>query len=196
MIIELAILAAAAAAGAGGFFAARRARRSKQAAAVKPAPADPLQSLPAKLGDVLQVGDETRWSRAALCIRQAGRLRGAVLVSREHGREQGTLVLAPPDRHLYWLERTEVDLPATAPSRVEIERSLLDRDLSFPAEVQTLGDDPPLVGESAVVTLYRGALADAALVLAGARATFVWYGRRIDPDDWDNLGQVDPRDES
>jgi hypothetical protein len=194
MIVELALIAAAAAAGAGGFLAAR-ARRRKRAAPPAPPPPDPLAGLPARLGDVLQVGDETRWSRAALCIRQDGRVRGAVLVSREQGHEHATVVMAPPDRCLYWLERTEVALPPTPPTRVEISGSLLERELSFPAEIEALGDEAPLLGDSGTIALYKGAIADAALVLAGARATAVWYGRRIDPGDWDNLGQVDPRDE-
>lgn len=204
-LIVFGIVAAAALAGVGGGVVLHR-RRVRALPAPKPspdgtddtAPAPPALGpvevealpLPVQMGDVLQVDDETRWPRGAVLLRHGPELRGALLLSREAAVEQCTVALAPPARHLLWLRRVELAVPASPPTRIEIDGLLLDRTVAFPAALEVHGDHTLTLGSSGRFALYEGTVGDAAALLVGADATYVWHGRRLGPGDWDNLGQV------
>jgi hypothetical protein len=150
---------------------------------------DPAAELSAALGEVIQVGDETRWPRSALMLRCDGELVCAVLLSREAGKEQATVAMAPPEARLYWLEARAASLPSTPPTRIDVEGLLLERRKMLPVQIEARGDEPPHVGESGRFALYEGSVADVAVVLQ-ANETLLWYGRRVDPGDYDRLGHV------
>jgi len=144
------------------------------------------------VGDVIQFGTVTRWPQSGLLVRDGDQLVCAILLSREHGKEQATVALAPPARHLLWLDSVEMELPAVPPARLEIDGFLLDRERCFPATLEAVGDDrslgAALVGQ-ATVALYTGRMGDAAMVVSGA-APRIWYGNRLEEGDYDNLGAV------
>ncbi|MEZ4438041.1 MAG: hypothetical protein R3B72_03075 [Polyangiaceae bacterium] len=199
-LITLGILALAA--GLGGAAArvvARRRRAKKIIAPQLPDPqalvaaVDPLAALPLRLGDVVQCGDATRWPDRGIVVRQDGSLHAAIWLSEEDGEEQATVAMAPPSHDLLWLVRRPLALPPKAPNRLEIDGMLLDREQCFPAELELRGEVLE-VDEAGVFALYRGSAGTSAVVLQ-AGGTFVWYGERIGPGDFDNLGQVE-RDET
>ena len=200
-------LIAAAAAGVSGLLAARAiARRRRKAEAApessaddqpvdEPKEPDPLQDWPARVGDVIEVGEATRWPRSATLVISDGVLECALLLSSEAGQQQATAMMAPPDRHLYWLEARQVEMPPSPPGRIEVDDMLLDRKVSFPAELRTIGEEPPELGDSARFAFYQSSSGDAAIVLQGS-ATFVWYGRRIPAGEYDLLGQGELEEEA
>ena len=154
---------------------------------------DPFADLPLSIGDVVQFGSATRWPRAAIVAHCNGRFHCALLLSEEADHEQATAVLAPPDRNIYWLDRHDVALPPTPPTRLEIAGMLLDRVATLPVSLQTIGDAPS-IGQDAVFAMYEGHVGDAAIIVKGT-ATLVWYGSRLAPDDVDNLGRVNSDDQ-
>ncbi len=201
---------AAAAAGLSGVLAARViARRRRQAAAASSEPSDdlpaspallpaaepspgPAVDLPVTLGDVVQFGKVSRWPRGRVRVLRDGHVHCAILLSRDGGRDQATVAFAPPERHILWLDSVTLALPPTPPTRIEIEGQLLDRSILFPAELQTEGSlsfDPV---DHGIFACYHGALGDAAIVLECGGSPLVFYGQRVAPGDYDNLGQVDP----
>ena len=203
MSLIVVTLAAAAAAGISGLLAARAVRRRRQrlrkiaAPAQSPGaetgaetsgadtpPVDPLAGWALAMGDVVQFGDETRWLRSAVLAHTDEGLRCAVLI----GDEGATALMAPPDRHFYWMRRETMSLPASSPARIEIGGLLLERRMSLPVRFEALGEDPPDVPPEGVLNLYVGSVGDAALLLAGETTT-LWYGLRLAPDDVDRLGQ-------
>ena len=189
-VIVLGVIAAAVA-GLGGVVALARRRRpvvpprSLEAPRAEPPPV----ALVAQVGDVLQHGDLTRWPRAGALVHDADELVCALLFSSEDGRDQASVALAPPARHLLWLERRRLDLPPKPPTRIEIDGYLLERRMCFPARLEPVGDDPGL-GDQAVFALYEGHVGDAAVVIVGDESR-VWYGQRLDEGDFDNLGAVE-----
>jgi hypothetical protein len=201
---------AAAAAGLSGVLAARViARRRRRAAAPAtegeattgaspallqaPAPQSrPTADLPVTLGDVVQVGEATRWPRGCIWVIHDGRLHCAVLLSRDGGTDHGTVAFAPPERHILWLDPVEITLPPTPPTRLELEGHLLDRTTLFPAKLETEGSLPCELGDGAMFACYEGAVGDAAIVLDCGGTVLAFYGQRVAPGDYDNLGQVDP----
>ena len=205
MIELVIILSVAAAAGVSSVVAARKIRKRREeqqrkeelpeAESEEPAAPDPFEGLPCKVGDVVQFGDATRWPQAAIVARSVD-LNGddcvhcAILLSDEDGAEQATAMLAPPNRNLYWLERCDIDLPPTAPTRLEIKSMLLDRTSTVPVALSTIGE-APAIGDDGTFSFYEGSVGDAAVMIRGD-VTRIWYGQRLSPDDFDNLGQVDP----
>lgn len=201
---------AAAAAGLSGVLAARivarRRRRAAEAtadseggtgasAALLQAPAPhptPTADLPITLGDVVQVGEASRWPRGCIWVVHDGRLHCAVLMSRDGGTDHATVAFAPPERHILWLDPVELTLPPTPPTRLELEGHLLDRTTMFPAELQTEGSLPCELGDGGMFACYEGAVGDAAIVLDCGGDVLAFYGPRVAPGDYDNLGQVDP----
>jgi len=202
MLIE--IVAGAVVAGvAAGVIAARRWRRQRRGAgpedggAGRSAPKDSehaatFAGLPVALGDVVQVGDDTRWLRSALLVRGEGRLRCALLLADEDGASVAVAAFPPPQRHILWLKPVSTTLPLSPPSRIELGGGLLEREASFPAEIETLGGGAPAIAAGAVCATYRGALGDGAVVVQTASETLCWHGPRIAAGDFDRLGKVDP----
>jgi hypothetical protein len=196
MIIELGVVAAAAA--VGGLLAARALRKKKEAEAKAPprleAPddpepePDPLAVLPVRIGDVVQAGEETRWPDRGIIVRSDSELLCAVLLSEEEGVQQATVAMAPPKRKLYWLTERTLELPTKPPARIEIDGFLLDRKQLLSVALEAVGAPPPKVGDAGRFALYDGTVGDAAIVLV-AGVTKVWYGPRLDPGDFDCLGQ-------
>jgi hypothetical protein len=198
VIIELGVAAGAAIAVTSAVvIRALRRRRARLAEAKQPpepppeaaSPRDATALLPVALGEVVQVGDETRWPRSSLLIYCDGELVCAVLISREGGREQATVAMSPPETRLYWLEARAITLPLTPPSRIDVDGLLLERKKMLPVQIETRGDEPPHVGQSGRFAIYEGSVADVAVVLQ-ADKTLLWYGRRVDPGDYDRLGHV------
>ena len=200
---------AAAAAGLSGVLAARVIARRRRAAAAKDgaeedsgatpallqAPAAAAAGdveLPVTLDDVVQLGDASRWPRGCVWVNHDGRLHCAVLMSRDGGEDHATVAFAPPERHILWLALVELTLPPTPPTRIEIEGHLLDRSTCFPAELKTEGQLPFELPDSGMFACYEGAVGDAAIVLDGQGKVLAFYGQRVAPGDYDNLGQVDP----
>ncbi len=196
MVIE--IVAGAVVAGvAAGVIAARRWRQRRAAAEQDDSDGTPTEAderaqafadLPVALGDVIQVGDATRWLRSALMVRCEGQLRCAVLIADEGA----VAAFPPPERHILWLDPIRTTLPHSPPSRVELAGSFLERDVSFPAEVESIGGEAPQIGDGALFATYRGGLGDGAVVVRASTETLCWHGPRVDPGDFDRLGQVDP----
>jgi hypothetical protein len=210
MSLVVASLAAAAAAGVtAGAFAWRRWLRRRRAAAASSRPlallapateegaaaTDPLAELRLGLGEVVQVAGESRWPRSAVAVMQDGAVRCALLLSREHGSEQLVVAFREPERHIYWLERTTTELPSSPPTRLELGRGLLDRRASFPGELETLGEPMLDVSGGGTISLYEGAIGDAALVLSSGPTAHVWHGLRVEDGDYELLGTVTPSDE-
>jgi hypothetical protein len=198
MSLIVAGVIAAAVAGVGGLAAlARRRRRARAAPPPRrleaAEPERPAIALAAAAGDVLQHGTHTRWPRGGVMVRDGDELVCAVLLSRENGKDQATVALAPPARHILWLDAVELDLPPSAPARVEIAGNLLDRRRCFPATLEAEGEVPDgalgAIDGQATFAIYEGSVGDAALVLSGA-STRIWYGARLDEGDYDNLGSV------
>ncbi len=198
MIIELGLVAVAAA--LGGWLTARTLSR-RRPSALPPTPPlleapsaqperDDLAALPARVGYVIQVGDHTRWPQQAIVMRADGELVCAVLLGEEDGAQQATVAMAPPDRHLYWLEEVPMALPASPPARLEVGGSLLDRVRLLTVELERVGEACPEVGDVGRFALYQGTLGDAAVVLQ-AGLERVWYGQRVEPGEYDCLGRGD-----
>jgi len=189
---------AVAALGIGGGLALRS-RQKKPPAQPPPSSAasalapDPLSELPIRIGYMLQVDDAIRWPQSALLVRTGGTPRAAILLSREGGCEQATVCFPLPARELYWLERVEAELPLRAPSRLEIEGRLLDRTMTVPAELVAIADPPIKVDPLLVFSCYEGPRGEAAVALHGT-TPHVWYGRRLAPGDYNELGRVDNGD--
>jgi hypothetical protein len=201
---------AAAAAGLSGVLAARViARRRRRGAAKSKSPSDdspagpallpapaatsaPAVDLPVTLGDVVQVGEVSRWPRGSLRVFQDGRLHCAILLSRDGGQEHATVAFAPPEKHILWLDLVDLALPPTPPTRIEIEGQLLDRSTLFPAELHSEGIVSIKPVDGGVFACYEGALGNAAIVLDCGDSPLAFYGKRVAPGDYDNLGQVDP----
>jgi hypothetical protein len=204
------ICAAAASAGGAAFarvVARRRSERTAREEAAKATAAEESperalrrreeEALPLRLGDVVQHDDATRWPRSGLYVRYGGELRAVVLVSREADVDQAIVAFAPPERHILWLERVDLELPPTPPSRLEARGRLLDRRVLLPCEVECRGDDAPLLAAlgrdgSASFAWYEGAAGEAAVLLKSPSHEACYAGTRLAPDDYDRLGQVDP----
>lgn len=156
-----------------------------------PAP-EPHPELPAFIDHVIQVDDDTRWPRSGMLVKSAGVVRAAVLLSEEAQTEQATVALPPPDRGLLWLERVDLAMPPSPPTRIEIDGFLLDRQELLPVTLEAVGRPHPktLEGE-AQLCRYRGHTGDAALVIVQAGEVYVWYGRVLEPGAFDSLGRVD-----
>lgn len=186
------IAAAVAGASTAIAFVAHR-RRAPAPPPVLPDEPSAMATLRAQPGDVVQHGDLTRWPRHGLLIRDGDELVCAILLSRERGRDEATVVMAPPARHLLWLEAADLVLPPRPPARLEIEGYLLDRRMTFPASVEVIGEAGAEAGDEAAApatfALYEGSVGDAAVVLAGLRVR-AWYGRRLDEGEYDNLGRA------
>jgi hypothetical protein len=193
-------LVAAAAAGVSGALAARAIRKRRAARSLEQAEAaaeaeersapDPFEGLPLRTGDVVQFGNATRWPNSAILVYgDNNRLHAAILLSTEEGREDATVTFPPPDRNLYWLTKRDIVLPPTPPSRIEVAGMLIDRKAVLPVHFKTIGDVPD-IGDGGMFGFYEGSVGDAAVVLRGD-ITRIWYGQRLSPDDFDNLGQVD-----
>lgn len=201
MIIELGIVALAAA--VGGVLAARAMRSKKHVDAPPKTLEEPVEpraatdnrfaSFAAGVGDVIQVGDATRWPRSAILLKSEDEVLCAVLLSEEAGTRQATVVMAPPEHHLYWLVEQDLALPPSPPARLEIGGSLLDRAKLLSVELERVGDDAPEVAANGRFALYLGTLGDAAVVLQ-AGTLHIWYGQRLAPEDFDRLGQVEPHE--
>lgn len=183
-------------AGIGAWLAVTRRRKAAPAPRLlleaPAAPAPPIE-LAAAPGDVVQHGSVTRWPRGGVRVRDGDELVCAILLSREDGKDQATVALAPPARHLLWLEGVELALPPSPPTRIEIAGYLLDRRRSFPATLETVGELPEgvlgAIDGQATFSLYEGHVGDAAVILSGA-STRIWYGSRLAAGDYDNLGSV------
>ena len=194
MIIELGIAAAAAA--VGGYLAARAVRKKREAEAQASTPAqleeaaapDPFETLPARVGDVVQFGELTRWPRSAVLVRSQEELICAVLLSEEGGERQATVAMSPPNRNLYWLLERPVALPRKPPARIDVDGYLLDRKRLLSVSLEAVGENPPAIGESGQYAFYEGTIGDAAVVLVADEGK-VWYGQRLEPGDFDRLGQ-------
>lgn len=201
MIIELGVVALAAA--VGGVLAARAMRNKPPVAAPAlepkkeeaPAPDDRFANFAAGVGDVIQVGDATRWPRSAIVLKNDDELLCAVLLSEEAGARQATVVMAPPDQHLYWLVEQDIALPPSPPARLEVDGCLLDRAKLLSVALEPVGDDAFEVAASGRFALYLGAIGDAAVILE-AGTSHLWYGQRLAPEDYDRLGQVGPRQDT
>lgn len=199
MIIELGIAAAAAA--VGGLLAARAVRKKREAQAQastvaqleEAAAPDPFAGLPARIGDVIQFGEITRWPQSGFLLRCEEELICAVLLSEEDGERQATVAMSPPDRNLYWLAERTVDVPTKPPARIDVDGYLLDRKKLLSVALEVVGDAPSDIGASGHFAFYEGTIGDAAVVLVAAQCK-VWYGQRIAPGDYDRLGQGERED--
>lgn len=151
------------------------------------------EHLSLRLGDMVQVEQETRWLCGGLRVREGATVRCALWFATEGSGEQPVLSFAAPDRHVYWLSPAEdVSMPEHPPSRVELAGRLVDRVASFPAHLEAVGRGAPALGTQAVITLYEGAVGDAAIAVHGEGRAVVYYGRRLEELDYDRLGVVDP----
>jgi len=152
-----------------------------------------LDELPLSVGDVVQVDLESRWLGSAVLLREASRLRAALLFAEEPGGQKTVAALAHPARHILWLERAAVDLPAEPPARVEIGGRLLERRQSFPALLEAVAKPPIDLGVHATISIYQGAAGDAAVAVHGRDRVVVYAGQRIEAGDYDRLGKVEDR---
>jgi len=147
---------------------------------------------PFVMGDVVQVQDETRWLCAASHLRDGSELRASLWLAGSGGSEGAVMAFVPPARHIYWLSREPLTLPAGAPARIEVRGKLLDRKATFPAAIETEGAEPLALGAEAVVSLYEGAVGDAAVVLQGKNSAAAFAGQRLEEGDYDRLGSAAP----
>lgn len=210
-LIVLSMLAAAAA-GLSGALAARvvrrrRAEASERAAAslaasstsssrAAPAATEPSVgvTLSVRVGEVVQYGDETRWPKSAIMIWHDGEIYAGILLALEAGQELATVAFGPPRTELLWLHAVELPLPATPPSRVEIEGKILDRRALLFVQLESAGEDAPAADPSGSVAFYDGTVGDAAVVLYGAGTPRVYYGAKLDREDYQVLGKGVPSD--
>ncbi|MBW2527757.1 MAG: hypothetical protein JRI23_26485 [Deltaproteobacteria bacterium] len=194
--IAAASVGLAAGAVAVGSWLRRRRRRTeascgdggKQLPAAPP-PRD--DSIPLGLGDMVQVEDETRWLCSGVRIGDGATTRCALWFAIEGDGRLAVLAFAPPERHIYWLERVDLAVPAHPPSRLDVEGRLLDRVATFPAELEAVRE-PPIDTSGGVVSWYEGAVGDVAVTLHGSAGCGAFAGRRIAPDDFDRMGTVAP----
>lgn len=153
---------------------------------------DPHPELPAFIDHVIQVDDDTRWPRSGMLVKTGGRIRAAILLSEEATTEQATVALPPPDRSLLWLERVELAMPPSPPTRIEVDGFLLDREELLPVTLEAVGrPHAGTIEGEAQLGRYRGHTGDAALVIVRAGEVKIWYGRVLEPDAFDSLGRVE-----
>ncbi|MBI4705614.1 MAG: hypothetical protein HY744_31360 [Deltaproteobacteria bacterium] len=156
------------------------------------APPGSFAELPLAPGDIVQVGAQERWLRAAVVASEGTAVRCAIFFAPEAGHATAVVAFARPRRELLWFEAREAQLPASPPSRLELGRLLLDRVALLPVELRRYGPEAPQVGPSGKLALYAGAGTEAAAVLVSGQVVRLWVGRRIEPGGYDRLGNVDP----
>ncbi|MBN4059120.1 hypothetical protein JYT22_00540 [Endomicrobium sp. AH-315-J14] len=200
-----ALAAAATTATAVAALAARRYRIRKLAeeelAAQEKAKAAPPPRAPTgvsiALNDVVNVtsgvgldaGGESRWFSGVLLARVGEEVRVGLFFDGDDANHM-VAAFAAPDRHLYWLERVETELAPAPPGRIELEGRLLDRSASFPAALESHGTVPLDAGASATIALYESTLGQVAVLLHKSGADGAWFGRRLEEQDYDAMGNV------
>lgn len=147
---------------------------------------------PARCGDVIQVGSETRWLTSAVRMAQRGEPHCLLLLGIEGGRTLAAALFAPPRRDMLWLALEPLPLPPAPPSCIETGGRLLERQAILPVELSTEGELPIDVAERGELALYRGAGGEAALILWAGGKPLCLVGRRLAEGDYDNLGSGDP----
>lgn len=200
------MVAAIAAAGVGlaagavalGSWLRKRGRQTTAAAAAdepEPPAAQPVRdpAFSLTLGDMIQVEQQTRWLCSGFHVSDGITLRCALWYGAD-GADGSELVVAfpPPDRHIYWLTRSPVAVPEHSPSRLEIDSRLLDRVATYPAELEAFRPPQPADRIPATVSIYEGAIGDAAVAIHRRGACAVFAGTRLEDGDYDRLGTVDP----
>ena len=144
--------------------------------------------------DVVQVDDETRWLGPPVVAGDTLGVRCALFATPEEGPGKLVAAFAPPSRHLYWLDERTVDLPPAAPTTIECAGAILERASSHPVALQA-SDGAPELGSQGTLALYAAPSGEVALLLRTERGARFWLGRRLEPEDYDVVGNA-PRDEA
>jgi len=144
------------------------------------------------LGDVVQVDDESRWLCSGVELVEGNDLRCAAWLGGHDGAEGLVVCFPPPESRFLWLRLQPLEVPASPPTRLELDGRLLDRQASHPACVRAVGKLPLELGTAGTVTWYLGAAGDAAFLLQTDAGSLSGVGRRIDGAELDRMGCSDP----
>ena len=159
---------------------AHRALAASQQAQMRP---------PLVVGDVVQFGLRARWSQGALVGRDHEGIAFVALLSQDGAEQQVTVAFAPPERSILWLTPHHQPAQVPAPTRIEVDRQLLDRRLLLSLTINSEGDAPRLAG-NASVAIYDGPLGEAAVIFHHSEHSALWCGQRVAPDEWERLANV------
>jgi hypothetical protein len=205
-LVVIAVTAAVAA--AMGYLASRRREPAKSVEALDklaggkdkdapklPKPArDPLAGLTLALGDVVSAEGEERWLAGALVVRDRGETMAAVMMAPEGLTLQAVVAFPPPERRILWLSPVEVVSPAEPPATLEIEGAAMTRRSRLPVSFERLGQGAPAAGATGMFATYETGGREVAVVITSEGKTFAWSGRRLDVDEYDNMGRAGEND--
>jgi hypothetical protein len=149
--------------------------------------------MPAKLGDVVQHGMDTRFIQSGLVLRYGGQCVAAIWFCGDEHAAEILVCRPPPDDSIDWLRLVPTELPTQAPTRLAIDSCLLDRTATMYVDVEACavdGTPAPACSESAQFALYASPSGTVACVLAWSEGSSrVWHGPRLEAFDYDNLGR-------
>jgi len=156
-----------------------------------PQPArDPLAGLSFALGDVVSAEGEERWLAGAIAVRDRGETSAAVMLAPEGLTLQAVVVFPPPERRILWLAPVEVVSPPEPPATLEIGGDAMTRKSRLPVNLERLGQGAPNVGATGIFATYETGSREVAVVITSEGKTFAWSGRRLEVDEYDNMGRA------
>ncbi|UQA59403.1 hypothetical protein [Polyangium aurulentum] len=161
--------------------------------ALKPA-RDPLAGLTLALGDVVSAEGEERWLAGALVVRDRGETMAAVMMAPEGLTLQAVVAFPPPERRILWLSPVEVVSPPEPPATLEIAGAAMTRKSRLPVAFERLGQGAPGVGATGIFATYETGGREVAVVITSEGKTFAWVGRRLEVDEYDNMGRAGEND--
>ncbi len=188
-------LVASAVATAGTYFMARTTAKVGQKKAEipgkKPEPPAPnaFAELPLALNDVVSANGEERWLEGALVAREGDVVHGALFFAPEGSGEAAVAVFAPPRREILWLQPTPIEAPREPPTTLEIKGRAYHLAGRIPVRIERAGRGAPNVGENVMWAVYEGGGRAAALLITGGIEPRCWLGERLDPGQYDRMGE-------
>jgi hypothetical protein len=164
--------------------------KDKEAPKVQKPARDPLAGLLFGLGDVVSAEGEERWLAGAIAVRDRGETVAAVMLAPEGLTQQAVVAFPPPERRILWLAPVEVVSPPEPPATLEFGGDVMTRKSRVPVSFERLGQGAPSVGATGIFATYETGSREVAVVITSEGKTFAWSGRRLDVDEYDNMGRV------
>jgi hypothetical protein len=88
----------------------------------------------------------------------------------------------------------EVISPAEPPATLEIGGAAMTRKRRLPVAFERLGQGAPNVGATGIFATYETGSREVAVVITSEGKTFAWSGRRLEVDEYDNMGRAGDND--
>lgn len=135
-------------------------------------------------GDVISVSGRELWLEQGWLLREAGDPVAAILFARE----AVVIALPKPRARLYWLDETDLPMPADPPTALDHAGVRYDRARRLPVEIEPLEKSPDPPWQSALLTEYRGLGSEVVWALVRAGKCRAWRGRAVDAAELENWG--------